>query len=125
MNQVHKETLTHVENAITGRQGLDIEIFGMEGVPEDVLDQHNQQVTQTHFAEEAARQRLTGNPARGAFGNGDVENKRARVHEEVDEIAEKAEKYRQDRINGVLPPPPVEVKAKAVSLRGLNACAYS
>ncbi|KAF2678919.1 hypothetical protein K458DRAFT_347864 [Lentithecium fluviatile CBS 122367] len=109
MNQVHKENLTHVENAIQGRGGLEIEIFGMEGVPEEIVDQHNQQVTQKHFAEEAERQRLTGNPARGAFANGDAPlNKRARVHETIEEIAKRAEKYRQDRINGVLPPPAAE-----------------
>ena len=53
MNQVHKENLTHVENANPGRQGLDIEIFGMEGVPAEIIDQHNQQVTQAHFARRA------------------------------------------------------------------------
>ena len=53
MTQVHKENLTHVENAIGGRQGLDIEIFGMEGVPADIVDAHNQQVTQKHFSVEA------------------------------------------------------------------------
>lgn len=112
MNQVHKENLTHVENAIPGRQGLEIEIFGMEGVPGEVVDQHNQQVTQKHFAEEAERQRLTGNPARGAFANGDaLPNKRSRVHETLEDIERRAEKYRQDRINGVLPPPSTEVKS--------------
>ena len=124
MNQVHKENLTHVENAIPGRQGLEIEIFGMEGVPEDIVDQHNQQVTQKHFAEEAERQRLTGNPARGALANGDMAlNKRERVHETLDEIAERAEKYRQDRINGVLPPPAAEAP-KAVSLRLLEEARF-
>jgi hypothetical protein len=117
MTQVHKETLSHVENAIAGRQNLDIEIFGMEGVPEDTLDLHNQQVTQKHFAEEAERQRLTGNPARGALANGDgPANKRARVHETLEDIERRAEQYRQDRINGVLPAPAPEAK-KEVSRR--------
>ena len=39
MNQVHKESLSQVENALPNRQGLDVEIFGMEGIPApDVAD---------------------------------------------------------------------------------------
>lgn len=109
MNQVHKENLTHVENAIGGRQGLDIEIFGMEGVPADMVDQHNQQVTQKHFAEEAERARLTGNPVRGQYANGQaLPSKRKKVNESLDEIEERANKYRHDRQNGILPAPSAE-----------------
>lgn len=42
MNQVHKETLTTVENSLPNRAGLEVEIFGMEGIPEDVVQAHNQ-----------------------------------------------------------------------------------
>ncbi|KAF1955058.1 hypothetical protein CC80DRAFT_493399 [Byssothecium circinans] len=113
MNQVHKENLTHVENATAGRQGLDFEIFGMEGVPAEIIDQHNQAVTEKHFAEEAERQRLTGNPARGTGLGGDdeVKSKRARVHETLEEIESKAEKWRTDRRNGVAKPVKVEAGA--------------
>jgi hypothetical protein len=104
MTQVHKENLTHVENANSGRQGLEIEIFGMEGVPAEIIDQHNQQVTQAHFAEEAERARLTGNPVRGQYTNGSAPpNKRAKVTETLEEIEQRAEQYREDRKNGVLP----------------------
>lgn len=107
MNQVHKENLTHVENANPGRQGLEIEIFGMEGVPAEIIDQHNQQVTQAHFAEEAERARLTGNPVRGLYANGTAPpNKRPKVTESLEEIEARADKYREDRKNGVLPLPP-------------------
>lgn len=107
MNQVHKENLTHVENANAGRQGLEIEIFGMEGVPAEIIDQHNHQVTQAHFAEEAERARLTGNPVRGEYANGTAPpNKRKRVTESLEEIEARADKYREDRKNGVLPLPP-------------------
>lgn len=106
MNQVHKENLTHVENAIGGRQGLDIEIFGMEGVPAEMVDQHNQQVTQKHFAEEAERARLTGNPVRGLYANGTAPpNKRKKVTETLEEIGERADKWRHDRQNGIMPAP--------------------
>jgi hypothetical protein len=39
--QVHKETLRSVPNAIKGRDSVDIEIFGMEGVPPEDIIAHN------------------------------------------------------------------------------------
>lgn len=106
MNQVHKENLTFVENAIAGRQGLDIEIFGMEGVPDEVLEQHNQKVTQDHFAEEQERARLTGNPVRGLYVNGAAQpKKKYKVTEDEEELENRAAQFAVDRLNGVLPPP--------------------
>jgi hypothetical protein len=116
MNQVHKENLTHVENANSGRQGLEIEIFGMEGVPAEIIDQHNQQVTQAHFAEEAERARITGNPIRGQYTNGTAPpNKRAKVTESLENIEQRAEQYREDRKNGVLPVPAAPAVQDAVN----------
>lgn len=68
MNQVHKENLDHVENALNNRQGLDIEIFGMEGIPEDILQQHNQRIIQNFYTAQAERHAATGNPPAGARG---------------------------------------------------------
>ncbi|KAK4237526.1 hypothetical protein C8A03DRAFT_44613 [Achaetomium macrosporum] len=68
MNQVHKETLTSVENALPNRQGLDVEIFGMEGVPDDIVQQHNQRIIQNFYTAQAERQAATGNPPRGQSG---------------------------------------------------------
>ena len=65
MTQVHKETLHTVENAMPGRQSLDIEIFGMEGVPRELIDNHNYNVQQQHWAEAQERARRTGNPIQG------------------------------------------------------------
>lgn len=70
MNQVHKETLANVENALPNRQGLDIEIFGMEGIPGDVVETHNQRVIQQHYADEQERAAVTGNPVGGSNGAG-------------------------------------------------------
>jgi hypothetical protein len=44
MNQVHKETLMSVDNSLPNRAGLEVEIFGMEGIPEDVVQAHNQRM---------------------------------------------------------------------------------
>lgn len=69
MSQVHKENLTAVDNALPNRAGLDIEIFGMEGIPEDIVQQHQQRVlTQFHQAQ-ADRQAATGNNAGNGGGN--------------------------------------------------------
>src|SRR4051812_41409827 len=69
MSQVHKETLQSVDNALPGRSGLDVEIFGMEGVPEDIVQQHNQRVIQQYWEADAERRAATGNPAPGALNN--------------------------------------------------------
>lgn len=113
MTQVHKEQLNQVENAIPGRGGLDIEIFGMEGVPSEIVDKHNQEVTAKHFADERARQLASGNPTRGSGAN--AANKRAKKNETLEEIQERAEKYRDDRANGVLPLPVADVQLEPVS----------
>ena len=33
-SQVHKETVSQVPNAVPGRNNIEVEIFGMEGIPE-------------------------------------------------------------------------------------------
>ncbi|KAK2749670.1 hypothetical protein FQN57_005892 [Myotisia sp. PD_48] len=68
MSQVHKESLSQVDNALPNRSSLDIEIFGMEGVPEDILQTHNQRVLQQFQQAEAERRAATGNPPPGAPG---------------------------------------------------------
>lgn len=68
MTQVHKETLTIIENALPNRSGLDVEIFGMEGIPEDVVQAHNQRVIQSFAQAEAERRAATGNTGPGGLG---------------------------------------------------------
>jgi hypothetical protein len=70
MNQVHKETLTSVENALGNRSSLDVEIFGMEGIPEDVLQAHNQRIITQFYQAEAERRAATGNPGPGTAAGG-------------------------------------------------------
>ncbi|MCJ1264386.1 hypothetical protein MMC22_004257 [Lobaria immixta] len=68
MTQVHKETLTTIENALPNRSGLDVEIFGMEGIPEDIVTSHNQRVITQFTQAEAERRAATGNPGPGGAG---------------------------------------------------------
>ncbi|RMZ89581.1 hypothetical protein DV736_g3196, partial [Chaetothyriales sp. CBS 134916] len=65
MSQVHKENLTAVDNALPNRVGLDIEIFGMEGIPEDIVQQHTQRVLTSYHQAQVERQATTGNPGPG------------------------------------------------------------
>ncbi len=68
MSQVHKENLTAVDNALPNRAGLDIEIFGMEGIPEDIVQQHTQRVLASYHQAQAERQAATGNGGPGLAG---------------------------------------------------------
>ena len=65
MSQVHKEQLSAVDNALPNRSSLDVEIFGMEGVPEDIIQAHHQRVATQFQQAEAERQAVTGNPPPG------------------------------------------------------------
>lgn len=65
MSQVHKENLTAVDNALPNRAGLDIEIFGMEGIPEDIVQQHHQRVLTNFHQTQAERQAASGNASHG------------------------------------------------------------
>lgn len=42
--QVHKETIDKVPNAIKGRDNIEIEIYGMEGIPEEDLREHERRL---------------------------------------------------------------------------------
>lgn len=82
MSQVHKENLTAVDNALPNRAGLDIEIFGMEGIPEDIVQQHSQRVLTTYHQAQADRQAATGNTqASGGAPNG---NKKPKIEQMSD-----------------------------------------
>jgi hypothetical protein len=69
MNQVHKETLASVDNSLPNRQGLEVEIFGMEGIPAEVAQAHNQRIIAGFYQAEAERRAATGNPTPGGSAN--------------------------------------------------------
>ena len=70
MNQVHKETLTSVDNSLPNRQGLEVEVFGTEGIPDDVRQAHDQRIIAAYYQAEAERRAATGNPAPGGAQGG-------------------------------------------------------
>ncbi|KAK5134015.1 hypothetical protein LTR08_007020 [Meristemomyces frigidus] len=62
MKQVHKEDLIEIENALPYRVSPKVEIFGMVGIPDDILAAHTQRVTQAFFAFQAEQAALKGIP---------------------------------------------------------------
>lgn len=65
MTQVHKEALTSIDNALPNRTTLEVEIFGMEGIPPDVVQTHNSRVLLQFAQAEAERRASTGNSGPG------------------------------------------------------------
>jgi hypothetical protein len=103
MSQVHKETLSAVDNALPNRAGLDIEIFGMEGIPEEIIQQHNQRVlTQYHQAEAERRVATgsTGGPGGAAAGNQPKKPKFESPSELKKRLAEHKAKLSAEQANG-------------------------
>ena len=41
---MHKEKVDKVPNSISGRNNIEIEIYGMEGIPEEDLREHERQM---------------------------------------------------------------------------------
>ncbi|KAJ6781428.1 hypothetical protein PWT90_09982 [Aphanocladium album] len=106
MNQVHKETVSQVENALPNRQGLDVEIFGMEGVPQDILEQHRTRIIQNFYQAQESRRLATGNPLPGQSLN----NARKKIkYETAEELLRRLAEWRAHKKAGTLPP--VDVSA--------------
>lgn len=101
MNQVHKETVSQVENALPNRQGLDVEIFGMEGVPQDILEQHRTRIIQNFYQAQENRRLATGNPLPGQSLN----NARKKLKfETAEELLQRLAEWRAHKKAGTLPP---------------------
>lgn len=66
MEQVHKEQLEAVDNAIPGRESIDLEIFGTEGIPESEVAAHNQRILSAFAQREADRRAGSGQSGSGA-----------------------------------------------------------
>lgn len=93
MNQVHKETLSQVENALPNRQGLEVEIFGMEGIPQEVLEQHRNRIIQNFYQAQEDRRIATGNPPPGQSKN---PKKKIKI-ETAEDLLKRFAEYRAQR----------------------------
>ncbi|KAF1990309.1 hypothetical protein K402DRAFT_401163 [Aulographum hederae CBS 113979] len=61
MQQVHKEDLRSIENAIPSRSGIDLEVYGILGYPDDLYAQWKQRKTEEYWREAEERGIKTGN----------------------------------------------------------------
>ncbi|UNI22978.1 hypothetical protein JDV02_008820 [Purpureocillium takamizusanense] len=95
LNQVHKETLQQVENALPNRQGLEVEIFGMEGIPADILEQHRNRIIQTFYQAQESRRIATGNPVPG--GQGSQPPRKKIKYESKEELVSRLAEWREKR----------------------------
>lgn len=95
MNQVHKENLTQVENALPNRQGLEVEIFGMEGIPQEILDQHRNRIIQNFYQAQEDRRLATGNPLPGQ-----AMKRKKLTTESADELKKRLEEFRAQKKAG-------------------------
>ena len=85
MAQVHKTQLTKIENALPHREDTNIEIFGMEGIPEDVMRAHIARLTNGYHAMAAEHYRRTGNPLPGSKEAKELSNKKRKTEETKEE----------------------------------------
>ncbi len=115
MNQVHKETVNQVENALPNRQGLDVEIFGMEGVPQEILEQHRTRIIQNFYQAQENRRLATGNPLPGQSRDAAARNKIR--YETPEELLRRLAEWRAHKKAGTLPP--------AVDNANQNVCLLS
>ena len=128
LNQVHKEQLNHVDNALPNRQGLDIEIFGMEGIPEDIKQQHDQRMTTKYYEDQAERRETTGNPIAGSKDAyqirppkfEDIEELKARFRDHIKKV-ESGDMSSVTPMNDVQPTPVPVLVGKAYNCMLIHA----
>ena len=116
LQQVHKETLTSVENAIEGREGVDPEIFGMCGVPEDLVNAHKQRIMNEYFKMEAERRARTGNPPPGTV-TGEPKAKKAKL-ETPEELKARLKAHREKKAAERANPTQANAPASAAPVPG-------
>ena len=101
MNQVHKENLSAVENALPNRQDPGVEIFGVEGIPENVTTQHQQRVIAQYHEQAAERRAATGNPPPGTGPHPPKRTKREDPVELKKRLSEYREKVLKEKSNNL------------------------
>lgn len=96
MSQVHKEQLKQIENAMPGREGLDVEIFAMEGYPPHLLEQHHNRIREEYYKMEAQHRARTGNPQPGSQAAQDAAAKKPKM-ESKEQIKARLAEHKKKR----------------------------
>jgi hypothetical protein len=119
MNQVHKETLSQIDNALPNRANLDVEIFGMEGIPEDIVQAHQQRVLQQFAQTEADRRAASGQPGPGGgSGSASKKPKFETPSEMKKRLAEHKARKAADEAAATANPVPAPVEANGAQASG-------
>lgn len=93
---MHKETLNQVDNALPNRQSLDVEIFGMEGIPHEALEQHRSRIIQHFYQAQEDRRIATGNPVSGQ----PTQRKKIKIETE-EELLKRLAEFRANKKAGI------------------------
>ena len=104
LNHVHKETLGPIENALPNRSSHEIEIFGMEGIPEEIVNAHRQRVITTYAQAEASRRAASGSSSGGVGPNPAKKPKTESVSEMKKRLAEHRAKKAAEEAAAAAPP---------------------
>ncbi|KAF2221254.1 hypothetical protein BDZ85DRAFT_221029 [Elsinoe ampelina] len=86
MDQVHKTTLNRIENTAPGRENPNIEIFGTEGIPDDVKQAYMERKTQEFYA--------NGGKVSHVPSEGQQPSKKAKKTETPEEIKQRLAEFR-------------------------------
>lgn len=98
MANVHKENITRIENALPGRESMDIEIFGQCGVPEELLAKREAEIREEYARVQAECRARTGNPIKGskeAYEMAERAKKKPKIDDEDQKAARRAEVQRR------------------------------
>ncbi|KXS95829.1 hypothetical protein AC578_1183 [Pseudocercospora eumusae] len=97
MQQVHKEDLHEVPNAIAGREDPNIEVFAMIGIPESIVNAYQKAITDSYEAHAHKFRQETGNFLPGSIDPEEmpVNKKRRTEPTEEEKAAKKAEILRR------------------------------
>lgn len=82
--QVHKIQTTVIKNAIPGREDPGVELFGVLGIPEELVQAHRQGILDGYYRRAAEFRAQTGNPLPGTVKHDP--NKRGKREETTDEL---------------------------------------
>lgn len=97
MQQVHKEELHETPNALEGRKDLNLEIFGMEGVPQELVEQRTAYVTEQYHRMAEDYRKKTGNPLPGSVPPEEASAPKRQRTEDMDEVKRRVREIKARR----------------------------
>lgn len=91
LDQVHKESLPEVPNALEKRRDINVEIFGMEGVPPQIMAQRREELERSFHNRARDYYNRTGNPLPGMANTMPQQSKKPKMESKEEMKARLAE----------------------------------